>query len=300
MRQQRPLLGILLMLAAMILVPVLDIFAKLLSADYSVIQVTWSRFVFHTLWLVLLLSLLRRRWWKLPNKPGQQFMRSMAITFTTLCFFMSIADNPIPAALALLFVSPLVVALIAPVWLGESFDLRRMLAVIVGFIGVLVVLQPSSSDFQPSLLWALVAGFGYAVYLMATRKLSNNNESSLLTLLHTAAGGLLVLTPLMLPYWKLPDLQGFAMMAAMGFFAAAGHFMIIKACEYASASQLSPFNYFEIVAATLLSYLLFDYWPDLTVWSGLLIISLSGLYITLREVRARDKQQLDVPGEPLG
>ncbi len=302
MDSQRPLLGIMLMLAAMIVVPVLDICAKLLSADYSVIQVTWSRFVFHTLWLILLLSLLRRPWWRLPNKPGQQFLRSMAITMTTLFFFLAIADNPIPAALSLLFVSPLVVALIAPFWLGESFDLRRLLAVIIGFIGVLVILQPNSSAFKPSLLWALAAGFAYAFYLMATRKLSDSNGSSLTTLLHTAVGGSIVLTPFMLTHGALPDLKGLAMMAAMGFFAAAGHFLIIKAFEYASASQLSPFNYFEIVAATLLSYLLFDYWPDIRVWLGLLIIALSGLYITLREVRSRNYsnyKELDVPGEPL-
>ena len=299
MDSQRPLLGIMLMLAAMIVVPVLDICAKLLSADYSVIQVTWSRFVFHTLWLILLLSLLRRPWWRLPNKPGQQFLRSMAITMTTLFFFLAIADNPIPAALSLLFVSPLVVALIAPLWLGESFDLRRLLAVIIGFIGVLVILQPNSSAFKPSLLWALAAGFAYAFYLMATRKLSDSNGSSLTTLLHTAVGGSIVLTPFMLTHGALPDLKGLAMMAAMGFFAAAGHFLIIKAFEYASASQLSPFNYFEIVAATLLSYLLFDYWPDIRVWLGLLIIGLSGLYITLREVRSRNYKELDVPGEPL-
>ncbi|MDP6166293.1 MAG: DMT family transporter [Gammaproteobacteria bacterium] len=285
MRQSRPLLGILLMLVAMVLVPILDIFAKLLSAEYSVLQVTWARFLFHTLWLILLLSVLGRKWWKLPKNPGQQFMRSMMLTFTTLTFFMSIADNPIPTALALLFVSPLVVAMIAPMWLGESFDWRRLFAVIIGFIGVLVVLQPTSAAFKPSLLWALVAGFGYAFYLMATRKLSRGGESSLATLLHTAAGGLLVLTPMMIPSWTLPTMQGWFMMAAMGFFAASGHFLIIKACEYASASQLSPFNYFEIVAATLLSYVLFDFWPDLLVWTGLLIIALSGLYITLREVQ---------------
>ncbi|HCH23216.1 MAG TPA: hypothetical protein DE179_02860 [Oceanospirillaceae bacterium] len=275
------------MLAAMVLVPILDIFAKLLSEDYSVIQVTWARFLFHALGLILLLSIMGRRWWKLPKKPWQQFWRSMALTFTTLAFFLAIADNPIPTALALLFVSPLVVALIAPIWLGESFDMRRMVAVVIGFIGVLVVLQPNSATFQPSLLWALVAGFGYAIYLMATRKLSNGGESSLSTLLHTAAGGLVVLTPLMIPSWTMPDAQGLAMMAAMGCFAAAGHFLIIKACEYASASQLSPFNYFEIVSATLLSYVLFDFWPDLMVWSGLVIISVSGLYITLREIKER-------------
>lgn len=282
---QRPLLGIILMITAMILVPVLDIFAKLLSEDYAVLQVTWARFVFHTMWLIILLTLMGRQWWRMPNNPRSQFVRSLLLAFTTVAFFYAIAENPIPTSLALLFVSPLVVALVAPMWLGEAFDTRRMMAVIVGFVGVLIVLQPWSGEFRWSLLWALAAGVGYAFYLMATRRMSTKDESSLTTLLHTAVGGMLVLTPLMWPDWRWPDAEGIAMMAAMGFFAASGHFLIIKACQYASASQLSPFNYFEIVAATALSYVVFGFWPQWYVWVGLAVICLSGFYITMREVR---------------
>jgi drug/metabolite transporter (DMT)-like permease len=284
---QRPLLGIMLMIAAMILVPVLDIFAKLLSEDYSVMQVTWTRFLFHTFWLIILLSLMRRKWWLMPSNPRSQFVRSLLLAFTTVAFFYAIADNPIPTSLALLFVSPLVVALVAPMWLGEVFDMRRMLAVIVGFIGVLIVLQPWSAEFRWSLMWALAAGVGYAFYLMSTRRMSSHDESSLTTLLHTAVGGMVVLAPLMLPDWRWPDWQGIWMMAGMGLFAASGHFLIIKACQYASASQLSPFNYFEIVAATALSYVIFDFWPQWYVWLGLAVICLSGFYITMREIREK-------------
>ena len=284
-REHRPLLGIVLMIAAMVLVPFLDIFAKLLTEDYSVIQVTWVRFAFHVFWLVILLSILKRRWWRLPSMVGRQLLRSLFLTGATVCFFLSIADNPIPTALALLFVSPIVVAAVAPFWLKEAFDLPRLVGVLVGFLGVIIVLQPGTFSFSPTLLWALLAGISYALYLMATRWLSAAEGSSLSTLLHTAVGGLVVLTPFVFSQWQTPDLQGLGMMAAMGFFAAAGHYLIIRACQYASASQLSPFNYFEIVTATVLSYLLFDFWPEWYVWVGLLIICASGLYVTLREAK---------------
>ncbi len=284
----RPLVGILLMLTAMLMVPVLDLFAKLLSTDYPVLQVTWARFVFHGLWLLPILMWKGTVWWRLPQQPGYQFLRSLMLTVTTLAFFLAIRDNPIPTSLTLLFVSPLIVAVIAPFWLGESFDWPRGVAVVCGFVGVMVVLRPSSDAFNPSVLWALVAGVGYAFYIMFTRRLRATGEP-LLTLFYTAIGGILVLTPFVASVWQTPDLTAVAMMASMGLFAAIGHYLIIMACEYATASQLSPFNYFEIVAATGISYLVFGFFPDAYVWLGIAIICLSGAYVSWRELKLSRK-----------
>ena len=275
------------MLVAMIMVPLLDLFAKLLIHDYPVLQVAWARFAFHTLWLLPLLFWQRLHWWHLPARPGYQLVRSLLLTITTLSFFAAIRDNPIPNALTLLFVAPLVVVMIAPFWLGESFDWQQGIAALCGFTGVLLVLRPDT-DFHPSLLFALVAGIAYACYIMITRKLSHSTEP-LLTLFYTAVVGLLVLSPLVFGVWVELDLRAIAMMAAMGLFAAVGHFLIIQACEYATASQLSVFNYFEIIGAITISYLAFGYWPSMDVWFGMLVISLSGLYISWREIRMTDK-----------
>ena len=280
----RPILGIMLMLVAMLLVPVLDLFAKILTADYPVIQITWSRFVFHGLWLMPILMWKGCIWWRLPAQPGYQLLRSLMLTGTTVAFFLAIRDNPIPTSLTLLFVSPLIVAVVAPFWLGESFDWPRGVAVVCGFTGVLVVLRPTAQGFDPSVLWALVAGVGYAFYIMFTRKLSASADP-LLTLFYTAVGGIVVLTPLVVSVWQMPDLKALAMMASMGLFAALGHYMIILACEYATASQLSPFNYFEIVAATGISYVVFGFFPDQYVWLGIGIICLSGAYVSWRELK---------------
>ncbi|MDC9720745.1 MAG: DMT family transporter [Gammaproteobacteria bacterium] len=282
--KQNPLIGMGLMLLAMILVPVLDLFAKLLAADYAVLQVTWARFVFHGLWMLPLLTLKGIVWWRMPPQPIYQLLRSLMLTMTTVAFFFAIKDNPIPTALTLLFISPLIVAVVAPIWLGESFDLYRGAAVVVGFIGVVVMLRPTTDSFSPTILWALVAGVGYALYIMLTRKLSAT-APPLLTLFYTAVGGVVVLTPLVTSVWQTPDLTGLVMMASMGLFAAMGHYLIIMACEYATASQLSPFNYFEIVAATGISYFAFGFFPDLYVWLGIAIICTSGAYVSWRELK---------------
>ncbi len=283
-QKSNPLIGMGLMMLAMVLVPVLDLFAKLLSVDYAVIQVTWARFVFHGLWLLPLLAWKGVVWWRIPKQPMYQMLRSVMLTITTVSFFYAIKDNPIPTALTLLFVSPLIVAIVAPIWLGESFDTPRGIAVVLGFVGVVVVLRPTADSFSPTILWALVAGVGYAFYIMFTRKLSASGPP-LLTLFYTAVGGVIVLTPLVGSVWTTPDLKGVAMMASMGLFAAMGHFLIIMACEYATASQLSPFNYFEIVAATAISYFAFDFFPDMYVWVGIAIICTSGAYVSWRELQ---------------
>ena len=272
------------MLLAMILVPVLDLFAKLLSADYPVLEITWARFVFHGLWLLPILLYKKIVWWRMPKQPKYQLLRSLMLTTATMTFFVAIKDNPIPTSLTLLFVSPLVVAVIAPFWLGESFDVYRGIAVAFGFMGVVVVLRPSAEGFSPSILWALVAGVAYAFYIMFTRKLSASSQP-LLTLFYTAIGGVVVITPWVGLVWVTPDLKGLLMMASMGLFAALGHFFIIMACEYATASQLSPFNYFEIVAASVISYTFFGFLPDPLVWVGIAIICLSGAYVSWRELR---------------
>jgi drug/metabolite transporter (DMT)-like permease len=282
--RDRPMLGIGLMVTGMLIVPLLDLCAKLLAADYSVLQVSWARFAFHFLFLLPIVSWRRLAWWRVPPLPGFQIARSVCLLGATVSFFLAIRENPIPVALALLFVSPLLVTLLAPLLLGEPFHPARLMAAGVGFIGVLVVLRPSGADFAPSVLFALLAGFAYALYIMTTRRVSGL-APPLLTLFYTAIAGLLVMSLIMPWVWRWPDLAAWGLMALMGFFAATGHFMIIKACEFASASLLAPFNYTELIGATTVSYLWFGYFPDTWVWVGVAIVCGSGLYLSLQELR---------------
>ncbi len=142
----------------------------------------------------------------------------------------------------------------------------------------------NSEAFTPSMLFALVAGFCYAAYMLITRKLSAD-KTPLLTLFYTAIVGVIVLSPVMPAIWVQPDIKSWGLMALMGVVAALGHYMVILACQYAEASLVSPYNYFEIVGAVVLSYLVFGYFPALNVWLGIAIICASGIYISYREMR---------------
>ena len=291
--------GIGLMLLGMSTVPFLDIFAKLLSEDYSVMQVTWTRFFFHAFWLLPIIFWQKVNWKRVPDSLGLQFLRGLMLTMATLFFFASIKSNPIPSALTLLFISPLVVAVLSPMLLGERFDKFIGAGVLVGFFGVVIVLQPTGDDFKPSLLLAVVAGICYALYIIFTKKLSFK-APPVLTLFYSALVGILIMSPLAFASWSAPDLRGFLLGAAMGFFAAASHFMIIKAFEFASASELSPFNYFEIVGAISLSYIVFGYVPNFQAILGLFVIIGSGLYVSWHVMKNnqgddQDKEKLIEP-----
>lgn len=288
-KNKKLLKGILLMSTAMLVVPMLDIIAKILSKDFPVFQISWARFFFHTLWLLPVLYWSKLRWWEMPKNPGVQLFRSIMLTLATVLFFTAISSNPIPNALTLLFVSPLVVASIAPFVLGERFDLSMALGVLIGFVGVVIVLQPNTDEFRPTLLYAFAAGICYALYIVTTKKLSERSNP-LVTLFYTAAVGTVVLAPVALEGWVMPNVESGLLMVAMGLVAAIAHFLIVKAFEFASASELSPFNYFEIVGAIVLSYLVFDFFPEQEAIYGMIIIIISGMIVSWRAIKVNNKE----------
>lgn len=280
-----PIIGVALMLAAMMVVPLMDGIAKHLSATFSVAQVTWARYFFH---LVILLPVVLWRHGAaalLLRRPVLQIARGGFLLGSTLLFFGAIAVMPIADAIALVFVAPLIVTALSPLVLGERVGIRRWLAVIVGFLGVLVIVRPGMSAFHWGMLLALGAGSIYAFYSLATRRLSGS-APPLVTLTYTALLGAVVMSAVVPFFWKTPTTTEFAWMVLMGAVAAAGHFLIIKSFEYAEASLLAPLGYSEIISATAVGYLAFGDFPDEWTWAGVAVIIASGIYVSLRERKA--------------
>ena len=285
----RPLLGIGLMIMGMSFIPVIDICAKLLSADFHPLQISWSRFAFHVLWLLPILLMQQHRCWPIQGDWRWHLGRGLSLMLATVFFFIGISMNSIPATLALLFISPLVVTLAAPLLLRERFVWSRLLAAVLGFSGVLVVLRPGG-EFQPSLLFGVLAGCAYASYLLFTRKLtSTSSVPPALSMLYVALVGSVLLLPALPGIWRKPDWGDAGIMALMGLAAVSGHYLILFACRCAEASLLAPFTYSEMIGAAVLSYLFFDFWPQLNVWVGVGIIASSGIYISISEMRARKR-----------
>ena len=278
----RPLTGILMMVGAMFLVPVMDGIAKHLSADYGTLQVVWARYFFHFVFLLPFVLWRYGRAAFAPSRPVMQVLRGGLLLASTALFFAAIARMPLADAISLVFVYPMVVTLLSALILREAVGPRRWTAVIVGFLGALIVIRPGLGVIGGGGLLALAAGSGYALYILATRKLAGS-APPLVTLAFTALLGCVV-TSLAVPFaWITPDATDLAWMAAMGLIAAAGHFLIIRSFEYASASLLAPYGYSEIIMATIIGFFVFGDFPDAWSWLGIAVIVASGLYISVRE-----------------
>ena len=269
-------------LLAWIMLPIMDGFAKYLSADLPVLQITWARYFFTVAITFPIMFFFYRNQLKWSDKPKLQFIRGLILLTANICFFYSISVISLAKALTLAFVAPLIVTAFSPIFLDEKVGIRRWSAVIIGFIGSLVVIRPGFVEINLASLAALGTGIMYGFYLIITRKLSTS-DNPLLTLLLTGVVGAVIISCVMPFVWVKPTLNQWSMMAAIGVFACIGHLFLILSLKYADASKLAPFSYFEIVTNVVLGYHFFGDFPDYWTWFGLFIIICSGIYISFRE-----------------
>ena len=269
-------------LLAWVMLPIMDGFAKYLSAELPVLQITWARYFFTVVFIFPLMLFFFKKYLVWTDKPKLQLIRGLILLTANISFFYSISVISLPKALTLAFVAPLVVTAFSPFFLGESVGYRRWAAVIIGFIGSLVVIRPGFLEINLASLAALGTGIMYGFYLIITRKLSTS-DNPLLTLLLTGVVGAIIATTFMPFVWVSPTFNQWSIMAAIGLFACIGHLFIILSLKYADASKLAPFSYFEIVTNIIIAYYFFGDFPDNWTFLGLFIIVFSGIYISRRE-----------------
>ena len=262
--------------------PVMDGFAKYLSADLPIMQITWARYFFTVVFTFPIMFFFFNKQLIWSDKPKLQILRGLILLFANICFFYSISVIALAKALTLAFIAPLIVTAFSPLLLGEKVGFKRWTAVVIGFIGSLVVIRPGFLEINLASVSALGTGFLYGFYLIITRKLSTS-DNPLLTLLITGMVGA-VLVSLIIPfYWVKPTINQWSLMAGIGIFACIGHLFLILSLKYADASKLAPLGYTEIIPNVLIGYYFFSEIPDSWTYLGLVIIVLSGLYISRRE-----------------
>ncbi len=269
-------------LLAWVMLPIMDGFAKFLSSDLPVLQITWARYFFTVAFTLPIMFFFFRKNLVWTDKPKLQLIRGLILLTANVCFFYSISIISLAKALTLAFIAPLIVTAFSPIFLGEKVGFRRWSAVIIGFIGSMVVIRPGFVEINLASLAALGTGVMYGFYLIITRKLSSS-DNPLLTLLLTGVVGAIIISFVMPFVWIKPTLNQWSMMAAIGIFACVGHLFIILSLKYADASKLAPFSYFEIVTNIIIGYYFFSDFPDKWTFLGLFIIILSGIYISRRE-----------------
>jgi drug/metabolite transporter (DMT)-like permease len=279
------LLGVILMVTGMAVLNAMDAISKLLTEDYSGVQVAWARYTFHLVPLVLLAGPARVGRMLRTANPKAQIIRSACLALSALLIIIAFSLMPLADAIAISFVAPLMMVALSARFLGEQVGPHRWIAVLVGFGGMLVLVWPSGDVFEIGTLLAVGAALFWAIGLMMTRHVRGDDPWS--TLFYTAFIGTILISLATPFFWRAPTAGGWGLMLAMGLIGALAHTLIIHAFRNASASVLAPFNYTLLVWAIFYGWLLFGDLPDLRAIFGASIIIAAGLYAWHRERTAK-------------
>jgi drug/metabolite transporter (DMT)-like permease len=276
------LTGIGLISLTYLLFTLLDGSAKWLVGTVPLVVVVWLRFVTHVLFAGAVLfpirglALLKTRHLRWHLVRALMFVAMTGINFWALQYLQLTVTSSI------FFTVPILIAL-AGALLGEKLDRGRWSAILVGFVGVLVIVRPGSAEFHPAMLAALVNALLYAAFLLMTRRLAAYDTPETIQYL-PALGAAILLTPFALAGWESP--QGWlewSVACLLGVLGGLGHYLLAAAHRYAPASVIAPFLYQQVIYMALFGYVVFGDVPSAWVWLGAAIVIGSGLYLFRRE-----------------
>jgi drug/metabolite transporter (DMT)-like permease len=290
LRLPRPLGGesvlrtVLYMAVAVTFFPFLNASVKYLGRHYPMPEIFWARYAGHVFYCLLAfcprhgLTVFR------TGRPVVHAWRSLLLFGASACYFLGLQTISLPTASAIDFVGPILVTALSVPMLGEKVGPRRWTAIVLGFIGALVIIRPGTDVVQWGAVLVLIDVFFYAIYQILSRKVANQ-DPAVVSITLAGLGGLAI-SSLILPLAPLKLPVSFfdgAVFAGVGFFGLAGHFFVVKAMQWGTASLVSTLSYGGLVGATILGYFLFGDFPDLWTWLGAAIIIASGLFIIRRE-----------------
>ena len=276
--------AIVLNLIAWSTLPIMDGMAKYLSTQMHFLEVVWGRYFFMVLISLPMTFIFLRKYFTWPHNFLLQLSRSIFLFLSTICFFYAISVISLAKALTLSFVAPIFVTILSALLLKEKVGIHRWSAVFLGFIGVIIIIQPGIIKINLASLASLLTGISYAFYIISTRKLTSY-DNPYMTLIFTGVFGAIIISFIVPYYWTTPNLNQWILMiclAAVGTFA---HFCLILSLKFAEASKLAPLGYFEIVNNVLIGYYFFGDFPNKWLWLGLFFIVSSGIYISVREAK---------------
>lgn len=280
-----------LMTLAMFLLPVMDTAAKYLSARLPTLEITFARFFFQLLICVAAAALTGNLRRLKSFRLGINLLRGSLLTFSSLCFFTALKFMPVATAMAIFFVEPMILTILAVLFLGEKIGVRRIAGILTGLAGAMLILRPSFADAGLAALLPLGTATLFACYLMLNRRFAGQ-ESLYAIQFSTGLAGTLIMGAVLLATtlsgqseyaFVMPYLSEVPLLVLIGGISFLGHALVVQAFQKGEASMLAPLNYVEIIGATLLGYLVFGDFPDGMTWTGIALIVGGGLYIAHRE-----------------
>jgi drug/metabolite transporter (DMT)-like permease len=296
---ENPLKGMAIMAACMVILPLMDAIAKYMATfeAMSPAQVTFYRFFFQLVCILPLAVFTGAAIFR-PKRPWMNLLRGVLHAAASLMFFAAVKYMPLADVFAIYFVEPFMLTMMSAIFLREKVGWRRWLAIVVGFSGAMIVIQPSYAIFGWTALLPVACAFLFTLYLFLNRAIGEA-DSPLLMQTMAGVGGTLFMaaalvigdstgaadfTPSLPASWL-----GLVLLMLLGSISGYMHLLVVRAFRLAPLSLLAPFQYFEIISATVLGYALFGDFPTASKWLGIAVIVASGLFIIWQE-RSRSKQ----------
>lgn len=308
------LLGICCVVGAVMVFATQDMLVKWLSDGYPLHQIVFTRAVVGITILLLVIVPLEGGYRILKSKHlPLHLLRGLAVVMANMSFFLSLASVPLADAVAMFYIAPLLITLLSIPLLGEKVGIRRLSAVILGLVGVVVMVQPGSAEFQLASLLPLAAAFFYALLSIMTRKIGIRDKASTMafyvqiTFVFVGgafgviagdgqyAGGGNPQLEFLLRAWVWPSQSDLLLMVLIGVLSGAGAYMISQGYRLAEAATAAPFEYTSLPLSVFWSIVIFSEVPGVNTWIGIVLICGSGLYVFYRETVRGKKVVLERP-----
>ncbi len=306
MARSQALTGILFAIGGTLIFSVNDVSIKFLSNGYALHQVILIRAFVAMTFILTVVGISQRGFAQLvTGRPRMHLMRVVIVMISNVTYFVGLSTMPLADAVAVAYVSPIIITLLSIVFLGEKVGPRRWAAVIIGMVGVIVMLRPGAGVIQPAALLVLISAVMYASGNLLVRHMGGT-ESAMTLSFYVQAGFIVVslcmglwvgdghlaekdgLWAFLFRPWIWPPLHDWPVFLATGLSVGIGGLMVTQAYRTTEAGLIAPFEYVGMPLAILWGLLVFDTFPDAVSWVGIALICGSGLYVIWREtVRKR-------------
>ena len=295
-QHHRPALGICLLIAGLTVFSCMDALVKHSAETFAIEHSTFVRYAAHLALPAILIPFFGIRTFLGGSKLGFLTIRGCFLFISTILFFGAIASLPLAEAAAISFMAPVLTVGLSALILKESVGIRRWSAVAAGFLGVLIILRPGLQELTMAHLMVLGTAFGFSAFSLMTRH-AGKETPALATLFLTAVTGVIGSAAL-LPFagaWPVASGSSWGILILIGLLALLAEFCLVHGYRCAAASLLAPFQYIQMLWATLLGWVVFNSLPDVWTSIGAALIIGAGLYIWLREARIRQTTPSEAP-----
>ena len=281
------LTGILMMCAGVACLSVNDAIAKTLTADYAPVQILFLRNLIALPVAILLAFSMGGSAALRSHRPVAHLVRGVLWLCAATLFFTGLGYLGLAEATTLVFAAPVFITALSALLLKERVGWRRWSAVLVGFLGVLIVVRPGSAAFQVAALFPVATAFFYAALMISARWVDQRDSVWTLMLYLVGAGALLsgIVSPFV---WTAIRGEDIWLFLAIALFGTAGMTAMTQAFRFAPAALLAPLDYTALLWATVLGWLIWSEVADLATYLGASIIILSGLFIVFREQHSEE------------